>query len=213
MSSLSDLVNRARVYAPGCPDSMLQDYLEQAAIEFCRDTWVCYEDVTGVTSADGQVQLISPSGYEVLGVLRAASNGIPIWSQWPYIADNTLSYIDVDTVKQDQPLTFEITGDTLTMKMAPAADTSQSLSWRVAVCPNPGEDDVPDPLVGRWKNAVMFKALENLLILPNQVFTNGGLAQMFGARYATERSKARIETNRGLARNGARMTGPSFTLR
>jgi hypothetical protein len=191
---------------------VLQDFLEQGAIDFCQDTWICQETTT-LTDTDGVFTATVPSGRLALGVLRMASNGVVLWSAWPQAADNQFGNIDPATLTMSQPLAFTISEDTVQISMVPTATLSQSITVTLATCPVQGADDVPSELLVRWNDAVMARALEKLLAVPNQVFTNGNLAGMFAGMYTKERTAARIELNRGLARNGARMSGPRFAGR
>ena len=210
MGAVSDLLPRVRLYAPGASDPLLQDQLENAAVEFCHDTWICYEDVTGISDSDGSVVFSSPNGNEVIAVLRLPSNGRTIWQRWPDYIDATLGYTDLSTLSADQPLSFVTEGDTLTVRMVPIATATQVMGARLVVAPVVGEDSAPDQLTGKWADAVAAKALERTLLMPNQTFTSPALSKEFERRYNEDRQRARVEVNRALSRHGARVSGPRF---
>jgi hypothetical protein len=207
MPSLVYLYPRCKLYASAVAEPVLQDFLEQAAMEFCRDTWLCQETLP-VTDADGS--FTATATRDVVGVLRLTSNGYTIWSCWPTSADNALGGLDPATFSSTQPKHFTIDESTVKINMVPVATATQVMSVTVATAPVGGADDVPAELIGKWGDAVIAKAMERLLMVPNQAFTNAGLAAWFRDQYTGYKRDARIEVNRGLARNGAKMTGPRF---
>lgn len=210
MASVSTLVERVRMYAPGVSEPLAIQLMLDAADEFCRDTWVCQEQTPAVVTASGRLEPQSPGGYIPLAVMRLVSNGKTIWSKWPNVIDNAAGYADISNFPQAQPLMFGMTVDPLVLSMIPAATTPQTITATVAVTIDTTIDDVPDALVQSWAKALTSKALEDILIMPVQSWSNSGLADRFAKDYLMECHKARVEVNRGYARHGAAMTGPKF---
>lgn len=210
MASVSALFNRVGMYGPGMSEPLMEEFLLQAADEFCRDTWILEENLPAATSADGTLVLTSASGLTPLGVVRLASNGQVLWSKWPNIADLAAGNVDISTYRSSAPVMFSIEVDPLTISTIPKADTTQSITATVAVTIDPGIDNVPTTLVTTWAEAVISNALARLLLLPGQSFSNPTLATAFASKYGYYRNKARTERNRGGATFGAAVQGPKF---
>lgn len=213
MAVASNFFKRVALYAPGAPEPIMEDHILFAAEEFCRDTWAVQEDVPAVVSTNGIVQPTAVSTLRPIGVVRLAANGQVLWSKWPNSVDLGTSNVDVSTLSSPQPLMFDVAADPLKIEMIPRPSASQSVTATIAVSVDPEIDLIPDTLLFSWAEAVAAKALERLLLMPGQSFTNPALATVFANRYAYFRSKARMEVNRGYATHGARVVGVSFTGR
>lgn len=210
MASVDSLFSRVRMFAPGAADPLIQTQLELAAKEFAEDTWVCQEEITPVVDADGALELRSKNGYSGIGVIRMAANGQTLWSKWPDVLDAAHGLVDYKPLTVGQPQMFTVGIEPLTVRMVPTATDSQSITATIAVAPIVGDNEVPDALVGHWSEALVCKALTELLLMPNQTFTAPGLADVKMRQYLYYRNSARIEANRQYARSGGRVYGVRF---
>lgn len=210
MASVDSLFSRVRMFAPGASDPLMQEQLELAAKEFAEDTWVCQEDITPVEDADGALELRSRNGYSGIGVIRLAANGQSLWSKWPDDLANASGWTDMNTLTASQPQLFTVGIEPLTIRMVPLATSAQAITATIAVAPVIGDNEVPDVLVGHWSEALICRALSQLLLMPNQVFTSPALAAVKERQYLYYRNAARIEANRQYARNGGRVYGVRF---
>ena len=214
MPSVTPLLTRLNMYVPGCPEPLMENQLQEAAAEFCRDTHICYEDIGPISSADGKLVLASPNNFKAIGLLRLAANGYTIWSRWPAAYDNAFGYLDSNQFSLQQPLSVVLEGAALAVRMVPAPTTTQVFTARIVVGPVLGDNNVPQELIDNWGDALVAKAAERLMMQPNQMYSAPALATKdMLPRYLTERTRARIEVNRGLGRNGTAVSGPKFTFR
>lgn len=208
-TSLSELLTDIAPRCVGASEPLLLTTLLKACRVFCAETWVCSEIVGPISDADGVAAVTPASGLTALAPLRVTSNGRVIWSKWPAAADNALGYVDIASLSYSQPLSFGVGVNPLTIRMLPTATLPQNMLVEVAVGPS-AIDNVPPDIPVLWRDAVVYRALQDLFELPGYPFTSPVMAVRQLQLYSVEREKARIELNRRLARHGTTVAGPKF---
>ncbi len=167
------------MYCPGCPDIVMENAVRNAAILFCNLTSYVMETLDDqiVPAGTAILDTTLSAGEEVVNVVFAYVDGNPIepvseeWLQlhcgnWRTLTGTPRKFVTMD-------------GDE-TLFPIPISDVVVSL--RVAKRPTRTASALADVIYSEWRDAIVSEALSNLLLIPNQPFSNPQLAMVHDAK-------------------------------
>ena len=154
---------------PGCPDTMAEREIRDAAIRFCRDTYAWQEEIDQLqTKADREAY---EKGMDFINTINGS---------------DLIALIEVG----DQP--FEFDG-----RMLRVAHANEKLPVRAALQPARDAARVPDFLYHDYREAIAAYALSRLLLQSRVEWANPELAGVYRQQYREAVAEERTRMARG----------------
>ena len=169
--TLDDLLPDARLHLPGAPDILIKDHLRQSLIRFCRDTHAWREELTPVYPVKGvsRYYLDLPAGSEVVAVRSATQGGQPV-----RVDLNVFGLMTLPKLNSQAPVT-------VVAVLQPTATTN----------------DIPERLVSHHRQGLVSGAIETLVTMPKQEWSNPPSAEYHAQQYAYHVGQAKIRAAAG----------------
>lgn len=184
MRSFADFLPFVLPYAPSCPEPVALQYLRQSAIDFCQRTrfwrFVDEFDVTGDTSE----LLVTPNQSSLFEIEMAWFQPT---SESRWVPLTRKAYAEIDQALLDQETnTYTVPNfisqiDYNTVTLIPRA----SGKLRISMFLSPSNDAVssPENLFSNYASTVADGALSEILMIPEQPYSNPNLAALKGAMF------------------------------
>lgn len=207
--NISDLEDFIVAFAPDAPAVVLQHVLREGTIRFMRQTRVAVDEVYfGTQPATPDYLLDPPECRKVIQIERVwigprdCSPGLRD-SRWYEVSpayDGTYGY---STDQTDLDMT------TIILQGVPnhcSVPVCVQYSWTIARdgC------DIPDALYEEYVDGIKYAALYELLMMPNQEWTDKAAAVFYGDRFREEVQRAKNRKWSHRMRQPLRMSGRSF---
>ena len=195
MATYSSLVKEVLPYVPLCPDSLVEQNLRSATIEFCERSKAYILDmdpfntISGVYEYDFEI----PSGTEVHQVLYMTYDGRdmdPIsprslelnYPDWRDRTGNPHVYL------QKTPTTFWV---------VPVPSGSDQIIASVALKPTRSSNNIDTTISNTYRDAIIYGALYRLLRMPHREWTDIGAAQEYSFQFSQEIQQAELRARGG----------------
>ena len=195
MASYSSLVKEVLPYVPFCPDSLVEQQLRSATIEFCERSKAFILDIDPVSTIPGvfEYDFDIPSGTEVHQILHATYDGKdmdPIsprslelnYPDWRDRTGNPHVYL------QKTPTTFWL---------VPVPSTSKELIMSVALKPSRTSNNIDTVVSNTYRDALIYGTLYRLLRMPKREWTDVGAAQEYLFQFNVEIRQAELRARGG----------------
>lgn len=172
MKPIDDLLYHVLPFAPECPEPTAIHHLREAARTFCRRTRAWREQYAG--TATSPVVLVVPDGAQLFEIEDAWFNDCrlerrPVRDLLDYPSDTAGN---PNWVAEAGPASIQL----FPFEAGP-------LRVSMFLEPSPLTDELPDFLVDEHGRTLADGALSDLLMLPNQSWSNPQLAGGFGTRF------------------------------
>lgn len=184
MSAIDRFLPEVRPYAPGVPDVTAYKNLRLAAIEFCERTRLWrFEDTYDVTASDCE-QVSTPAGSVLHDIEVVMFDGRELRPVGTRDLDRLSPGWRTDDPIQSGMPEFVTQIEQNTIRIVPALAGSLYLCLRL----KPSQDtmDLPDFLLGEYRECIGWGALGRLLMLPGQSYTNPDMAAFYMSRFNTK---------------------------
>ena len=195
MAAYSSLVKEVLPYVPLCPDSLVEQNIRAASIEFCERSKAYILDmdpfntITGVYEYDFDV----PTGTEVHQVLYMTHDGKdmdPIsprslelnYPDWRDRTGNPHVYL------QKSPSLFWI---------VPVASGSKQIIASVALKPSRTSNNIDTTISNQYRDAIIYGALYRLLRMPSRAWSDVPAAQEYLYQFNLEVRQAELRARGG----------------
>ena len=195
MATYSSLVKEVLPYVPLCPDSLVEQNLRSATIEFCERSKAYILDmdpfntISGVYEYDFEI----PSGTEVHQVLYMTYDGRdmdPIsprslelnYPDWRDRTGNPHVYL------QKTPTTFWV---------VPVPSGSDQIIASVALKPTRSSNNIDTTISNTYRDAIIYGALYRLLRMPHREWSDIGAAQEYSFQFSQEIQQAELRARGG----------------
>ena len=195
MATYSSLVKEVLPYVPLCPDSLVEQNLRSATIEFCERSKAYILDmhpfntISGVYEYDFEI----PSGTEVHQVLYMTYDGRdmdPIsprslelnYPDWRDRTGNPHVYL------QKTPTTFWV---------VPVPSGSDQIIASVALKPTRSSNNVDTTISNTYRDAIIYGSLYRLLRMPHREWSDIGAAQEYSFQFSQEIQQAELRARGG----------------
>ena len=193
MIPVSNFFPRVLPFVLGCSDPLAAQAVVDAAIVFCEDSLAIRQvlDPITVSVAGGNEYTIdTPMQQSITRVLTAWIDGVQIAVN----PQDQISQLRTDTGKPVGCYTRRI-DSTLTVVVYPIPDASYTLTVECAMRPVRGAAQLENDLYDLWVEPISSGALSRLASIPDQPFTNLGLATAHLNLALRGSSKARVESS------------------
>lgn len=183
MKSLKDFYPAIMPFVPGCPAPTADNWIRQAAIEFCERTklWRWNDDFA--LSGSDYEDILAPAGSTPFGIERAELDGnklTPVTAAW--LDANVRGWRTNTEVEGGGRYITQI--DPNTVKVVP--NSTGTLYLSLFLKPSHDATDLPDFMADQYRQVIANGALGHIFAIPNQSFTNVEMAvvrtQLFQAR-------------------------------
>ena len=178
MIEIERLLHHVLPFAPECPEPTAIHHLREATIQFCERTRIWRHELT-ISTADPLV-IVTPAGSRLFEIEDAWFNGtrlerVPVNEAADYVGDSP-----------GVPRWITEYGET-GVRLVPF-DPADPGELRISAFLTPSRDatEIPDFLVDGHARTIADGALSDLLMLPNQPFSNPALAAGFGVRFEAQ---------------------------
>jgi|TARA_B100000035_G_scaffold58665_1_gene46961 hypothetical protein len=195
MAAYSSLIKEVLPYVPLCPDTLAEQAIRSATIEFCERSKAYILDmdpfntISGVYEYDFEI----PTGTEVHQVLYMTYNGRdmdPIsprslelnYPDWRDRTGNPHVYL------QKTPTTFWV---------VPVPSGSDQIIASVALKPTRSSNNIDTTISNTYRDAIIYGALYRLLRMPHREWSDIGAAQEYSFQFSQEIQQAELRARGG----------------
>lgn len=189
----------------GCPDTLIENNVRSAAIEFCERTGIYQAELDPVTTVGGiyEYDLEPPSTTTVHKIMWVTYDGKDLEP----ISSTLLEQRKPDWRDSDRYGTPEYflkpTREQFWLVPVPSATMVSSTRLRVQLKPTQTSTACDEVVMSDWRDAIVNGALYRLLRIPNRDWTDLNGAQIYGQLFAESVVRAEREArnaDRGVAR-------------
>ena len=195
MASYSSLVKEVLPYVPLCPDSLVEQNIRAAAIEFCERSKAYILDLDAFSTIAGvfEYDFDIPTGTEVHQILYMTEDGNdmdPIsprslelnYPDWRDRTGNPHVYL------QKTPTTFWV---------VPVPSGTRQVIVSVALKPSRTSNNIDTTVANQYRDAIIYGALYRLLRIPSREWTDVGAAREYLAQFNLEIQQAELRARGG----------------
>jgi len=195
VAAYSSLVKEVLPYVPLCPDSLVEQNLRSATIEFCERSKAYILDIDPFSTISGvfEYDFDIPTGTEVHQVLLMTHDGNdmdPIsprslelnYPDWRNRTGNPHVYL------QKTPSTFWI---------VPVPSGPKQVIASVALKPSRTSNNIDTVISNQYRDAIIYGTLYRLLRMPNREWTDIGAAQEYSFQFNQELKQAELRARGG----------------
>ena len=195
MAAYSSLVKEVLPFVPFCPDSLVEQQLRSATIEFCERSKAFVLDmdpfntVAGVYEYDFDV----PTGTEVHQILYMTYDGKDMDPISPRSLE--LNYPDwrdrtgtPHVYLQKNPTTFWV---------VPVPSGTDQVIASVALKPTRTSNNIDTTISNQYRDAIIYGTLYRLLRMPNREWSDVGAAQEYLYQFNLEINQAELRARGG----------------
>jgi len=212
MKSFSAFLPRILPYLPGCSEPLVNQALLNAAIEFCEATNVLRQNLDTFDTVVGEVQydLYPPTSQHTISrVMSVSVNGVDLAPGMAEVIRNDLP------TQNAMPRGFytDRTDSLFTLRLSPPPDKVYPVVVNVALRPTITATQLEDDLFNIWIDPLVNGAIARCMMIPDQPFTNYGMAQQLMKTAESQITNSRIEGNYGLIRGSMRVRSRPFATR
>ena len=195
MAAYSSLVKEVLPYVPMCPDTLVEQNIRAAAIEFCERSKAYILDMDPFTTISGvyEYDFEIPSGTEVHQILYMTEDGNdmdPIsprslelnYPDWRDRTGNPHVYL------QKTPTTFWV---------VPVPSGARQVIVSVALKPSRTSNNIDTTISNQYRDAIIYGALYRLLRMPSREWTDVNAAREYLAQFNMEITQAELRARGG----------------
>ena len=195
MASYSSLVKEVLPYVPLCPDSLVEQNIRAAAIEFCERSKAYILDLDAFSTIAGvyEYDFDIPTGTEVHQILYMTEDGNdmdPIsprslelnYPDWRDRTGNPHVYL------QKTPTSFWV---------VPVPSGTRQVIVSVALKPSRTSNNIDTTIANQYRDAIIYGALYRLLRIPSREWTDVGAAREYLAQFNLEIQQAELRARGG----------------
>ena len=195
MAAYSSLVKEVLPYVPLCPDSLVEQNIRAAAIEFCERSKAYILDLDAFSTIAGvyEYDFDIPTGTEVHQILYMTEDGNdmdPIsprslelnYPDWRDRTGNPHVYL------QKTPTSFWV---------VPVPSGTRQVIVSVALKPSRTSNNIDTTIANQYRDAIIYGALYRLLRIPSREWTDVGAAREYLAQFNLEIQQADLRARGG----------------
>ena len=195
MAAYSSLLKEVLPYVPLCPDTLVEQAIRSATIEFCERSKAFILDIDPLSTIAGvfEYDFDIPTGTEVHQILYMTYDGNdmdPIsprslelnYPDWRNRTGNPHVYL------QKTPTTFWV---------VPVPSGSKELILSVALKPTTASNNIDTTVANTYRDAIIYGALYRLLRMPNREWSDVGAAQEYLFQFTQEIQQAELRGRGG----------------
>lgn len=199
MATYEVLLPEVLTMVPGCPDTLAENTIRSAAIEFCERSLAYRVDLDPVTTVKNlfEYDLEPPTGTTVHEIISIVHNGSQLAAGTPKLLD-----LRMPTWRKDagEPKYYvKVSPSLFWLAPVPAETKALSTTIRVALKPTYTSDAIDDEVLNDYHSAIVNGALYRLLRMPSREWTDLTGAQVYGSLFEQEVAAAKKRADFGNA--------------
>ena len=193
MAAYSSLVKEVLPYVPLCPDSLVEQNLRSATIEFCERSKAYILDIDPFNTISGvyEYDFDIPTGTEVHQVLLMTHDGRDMDPISPRSLE--LNYPDWRNRTGNPHVYLQKT----TFWIVPVPSGSKQVITSVALKPSRTSNNIDTTISNTYRDAIIYGTLYRLLRMPNREWTDIGAAQEYLFQFNVEIQQAELRARGG----------------
>ena len=195
MATYSSLVKEILPYVPLCPDSLVEQHIRSATIEFCERSkaYILDMDPFNTTAGVYEYDFDIPVATEVHQVLYMTHDG------------NDMDPISPRSLELNYPDWRNRTGNphVYLQKSAslfwivPVPSGTKEVIASVALKPTRTSNNIDSTISNQYRDAIIYGALYRLLRMPNREWTDVGASREYLAQFNSEITQAELRARGG----------------
>ncbi len=195
MAAYSSLVKEVLPYVPLCPDSLVEQNLRSATIEFCERSKAYILDIDPFNTISGvyEYDFDIPTGTEVHQVLLMTHDGRDMDPISPRSLE--LNYPDWRNRTGNPHVYLQKTSTTFWIVPVPSG--SKQVITSVALKPSRTSNNIDTTISNTYRDAIIYGTLYRLLRMPNREWTDIGAAQEYLFQFNVEIQQAELRARGG----------------
>jgi hypothetical protein len=195
VAAYSSLVKEVLPYVPLCPDSLVEQNLRSATIEFCERSKAYILDIDPFNTISGvyEYDFDIPTGTEVHQVLLMTHDGNDMDPISPRSLE--LNYPDWRN-RTGQPHVY-LQKTPTTFWIVPVPSGSKQVITSVALKPSRTSNNIDTNISNQYRDAIIYGTLYRLLRMPSREWTDIGAAQEYLYQFNLEITQAELRARGG----------------
>jgi len=195
VAAYSSLVKEVLPYVPLCPDSLVEQNLRSATIEFCERSKAYILDIDPFNTISGvyEYDFDIPTGTEVHQVLLMTHDGNDMDPISPRSLE--LNYPDWRN-RTGQPHVY-LQKTPTTFWTVPVPSGSKQVITSVALKPSRTSNNIDTNISNQYRDAIVYGTLYRLLRMPSREWTDIGAAQEYLYQFNLEIKQAELRARGG----------------
>jgi len=195
VAAYSSLVKEVLPYVPLCPDSLVEQNLRSATIEFCERSKAYVLDIDPFNTISGvyEYDFDVPTGTEVHQVLLMTHDGRDMDPISPRSLE--LNYPDWRN-RTGQPHVY-LQKTPTTFWIVPVPSGSKQVITTVALKPSRTSNNIDTNISNQYRDAIVYGTLYRLLRMPNREWSDIGAAQEYLYQFNLEIKQAELRARGG----------------
>lgn len=195
MAAYSSLVKEVLPYVPMCPDTLVEQNIRAAAIEFCERSKAYILDMDPFTTISGvyEYDFEIPSGTEVHQILYMTEDG------------NDMDPISPRSLELNYPDWRDRTGNPhvylqktpTSFWLVPVPSGARQVIVSVALKPSRTSNNIDTTISNQYRDAIIYGALYRLLRMPSREWTDVNAAREYLAQFNMEITQAELRARGG----------------
>tara|TARA_Y100001970_G_C14231041_1_gene858656 strand:- start:1182 stop:1862 length:681 start_codon:yes stop_codon:yes gene_type:complete len=197
MATFSSLVKEVLPYVPGCPDTLVENNIRSATIDFCERSKAYTFDLDPISTISGvyEYDFDQPTGTEVHQILHMIYDGKDMDPISPRSLE--LNYPDWRD-RTGQPYVYlQKTVGTFWVVPVPSSSVSNSLILSVALKPSRTSNNIDTEFSNTYRDGIIYNALYRLLRMPNKEWTDINASQEYWFQFNQEVKNAELRARGG----------------
>ena len=188
----------------GVPEPTAINAIRNACIDFCNTSlvWVETADAVSVTSTSFPYAVETPAGANTASVLGVSLDGL-------LVTPKSQDWLDRE-VQNWRSITsaprYFYQPDPNNLVIVPLPSISYSMIVRTAFKPTRASTGVEEYVYQNYLEPIAARALEKLLSIPDQAWSDASLGTFFGQKYASGVKDATGDANKSFTRQSLRVT-------
>lgn len=195
MAAYSSLVKEVLPYVPLCPDSLVEQNIRAATIEFCERSKAYILDMDPFNTIAGvyEYDFDIPTATEVHQVLYMTHDGNDMDPISPRSLE--LNYPDWRN-RTGNPHVYLQKSSSL-FWIVPVPSGSKQIIASVALKPTRTSNNIDSTVSNQYRDALVYGTLYRLLRMPNREWTDVGAAREYLAQFNNEITQAELRARGG----------------
>jgi len=197
MASFESLVKEILPYVPGCPDSLVENYIRSATIEFAERSKAYVFDLEPITTISGvyEYEFDQPSGTEVHQILWMTYNGDDLDPISPRSLE--LNYSDWRTKTSLPQVYLQKTPSSFWVIPVPGTSLVNGIQLAVALKPTRTTSNVDTTFSNSYRDGIVYGTLYRLLRIPAKDWTDPQAAADYLTLFNQEIVQAELKARGG----------------
>src|SRR4030066_756056 len=195
---------------PGCPLSVAEDAVREAAIEFCEKSWawIYTHDAISSIANEGVYPFEPPTGALVSRVLQAWYESRELI---PRTADQlSEEYQNWTTATGSPKYMVQDNEDELIIVPKPTTNVSNAITLRVCLKPTHASTAIETRLYEHYLNTIAMGAKAKLMMMSDKPWANLKMAATYQSLFEENTDAARYKAQKGYGRAVRRVVGSYF---